>query len=240
LNTAQQLAMARATNAADLAANFAHSVAAFQTYSNGEPFYETGRKPLKTPQEIPAEIRRTEDFAAILRAQRNGCVENDASLNFRYVEREIVPARTTGGVQYDNGDRPSRWIRLDLLLAGELPILGELKLRNDNASAYYGLIQLLASASEMATAPQHARLLRYYSSHLPILGLPRYDLYLIFYRSNPHSKPKMEILDETRRLTSQLVAFPEISKYVGRIVALDADWTERAKITFRKRFGYSA
>jgi hypothetical protein len=50
----------------------------------------------------------------------------------------------------------------------------------------------------------------------------------------------MEILDETRRLTSQLVAFPEISKYVRRIVALDADWTERAKITFRKRFGYSA
>jgi len=46
LNTGQQLAMARATNAADLAADFAHSVAAFQTYSNGEPFYETGRKPL--------------------------------------------------------------------------------------------------------------------------------------------------------------------------------------------------
>lgn len=126
------------------------------------------------------------------------------------------------------------------MLAGELPILSELKLPKDNASAFYALIQLLASASELATAPQRARLWQYYSHRLPDPRVARFDLYLIFYRFNSRSKPKTAILDRTDQLAAELLTFQEITTHVRRIVALDSDWPGRAEIMFKKLFSHSA
>jgi hypothetical protein len=240
LNTAQQLAIAQVTNASDLAADFGASVAAFEEYCNPEPFYETARKPLKTGQQIPANIERTEHFAAVLKA--HGCcrIEDGPNFDFRYVERELVPARTTGVARYSNGEDPRRLIRFDLLLAGELPILSELKLPKDNASAFYALIQLLASASELATTHQRARLWQYYSHYLPDPRVAHFDLYLIFYRFNFRSKPKAAILERTDRLAAELLRFQEIKTHVRRIVALDSDWTGGVEIIFKKLFSHSS
>lgn len=73
-------------------------------YGNPEPFYETTRKPLRTVQEIPVDIERTEHFAAVLKAQGCGRIEDGPNFGFRYVERELVPARTTSPAQYPNGE----------------------------------------------------------------------------------------------------------------------------------------
>jgi hypothetical protein len=159
-------------------------------------------------------------------------------LGFQYVERELVPALTTGLSRYSNGESKRRIIRFDLLLAGELPILGELKLPKDNASAFYAFIQLLASASELATAHQRARLFKFYPE-LPNPLIPRFDLYMIFYRFNKQSKPKMEILDRTCHLAEEILRFQDVGTHIRRIVALDSDWQGDGKIIFKKLFLHS-
>ena len=239
LHTAQQLAMARTTKALGLAADFAQSVAAFEEYQNVEPFFETERKPLKTIDQIPEQISCTADFAAVLKRQERRCVLDNQHLDFEYVERELVPARTTGGARYSNGQHSGHLIRLDLLLAGEVPILGELK-RTGDKNAFYALIQLLALASELVTESQRKRLWTYHSPPLPDPRESRFDLYLIFHRFNQRSRPKVAILQETRRLAEQLVTFQEINTHVRRIVALDSNSTERSRIVFKERFAYTA
>jgi hypothetical protein len=239
LNTDEQLTMALAAKASDLAADFRESVGAFNEYSNQEPFFETTRKPLKALQDIE-EIKRTEHFAAVLKAQGYARVEANPHLGFKYAERELVPARTTGGAKYANGDSATHLIRFDLLLVGELPILSELKLQGDNGSAFYALIQLLASASEMAAAPQRTRLWKYYSDHLPKQRAARFDLYLMFYQFNIRSKPKVAILNRTDQLAAELLTYPEVAANVRRIVALDSDWPKRTELTFKKVFSHCA
>ena len=233
LNTDEQLKRARNWKARDLADDFSASVKAFQTYSNKEPFFDTARKPL-CPVESIKEIRRTEQFAAVLKAQSRGSVQGEPELDFRYVERELVPARTTATAQYSNGQAKGKFIRFDLLLAAELPILCELKLRHDNSSAFYALIQLLASLSEVATDSQRERLWRYYSPELPDPRDGRFDLYLMFHEFNSNSKPKSEILELTGKLAEELIRFPEISTHVRRIAMLDSRWIPHSGIEFRK------
>lgn len=234
LNIAQQLEKAQAALAADIAEDFAKSVEAFEAYKNPEPFYSIERPPLKTP----ADITRTEHFAAVLKKQTCCQVQDDPSLDFRYIERELVPARTTCIAKYSNGRSKRRLIRFDLLLAGELTILGEVKLPKDNASAFYAYIQLLASASELATTHQHERLLRYYAG-LPRPLIPRFDLYIIFYGFKQHSKPKVAILDRTSQLAEELLRFQNVGTHIRRIVALDSDLSEDGNIIFKKLFSHS-
>jgi hypothetical protein len=234
LNTAEQLKEAQAALAADIAEDFAKSVEAFEAYKNPEPFYSNQRPPLKTP----ADITRTEHFAAVLKKQTCCQVQDDPSLGFQYVERELVPARTARLSRYSNGESNRRIIRFDLLLAGELTILGELKLPKDNASAFYAFIQLLASTSELATAHQCARLFRFYPG-LPNPLIPRFDLYMIFYRFKKQSKPKMDILDRTCHLAEEILRFQNVGTHIRRIVALDSDWQGDGKITFKKLFSHS-
>ena len=112
LNTAEQLKEAQAALAADIAEDFAKSVQAFEPYKNFQPFYSIRRPPLKTP----VDITRTEDFASVLKDQAGGQIQSDPSLGFQYVERELVPARTTGLSRYSNGESKRRIIRFDLLL----------------------------------------------------------------------------------------------------------------------------
>jgi len=235
LNTDEQLQRARSCTARDLAADFAASISAFQAYSNNEPFFDGARKPL-CPVASIHEIKRTEQFAAILKAQGRGSVRGEPNLDFRYVERELVPARTTAAAEYSNGQAKGKFIRFDLLLAAELPILCELKLRHDNSSAFYALVQLLTSMSELATESQRERLWRYYSPDLPDPRFARFDLYLMFHGFNFNSKPKSEILGLTGRLAEELLLFSEISTHVRRIVMLDSKWLPQQEIEFTKIF----
>jgi hypothetical protein len=240
LNTHEQLVLARSTVAIDLATDFAESVAAFQKYVNREPFYQTERKALLAVEEIP-DITRTEHFAAVMKARTGRHTIAGLNTAITYVERELVPTRTTGEAEYSNGEGARRLIRFDLLLAGELPILSELKLPKDNASAFYALIQLLTAMSEMASQSQRYRLWQHYADRLSAYPRgTRFDLFLIFYRFNCRSKPKMEILNLTDRLARQLLTFKEINSHVRQIVALDSDWPGREDLVFQKLFSHSA
>ena len=197
---ATQLKMALEAVAEDIASDFAASVSASEEYDNCEEgFHQGKRKPLILKQPI----KRTEHFAAELKAQSCFKIEDHPSLNFKYVEREIVPTRTTGPAEYSDGTSKKRFIRVDLLLAGDFAILGELKLRGDHESAFYALIQLLASACELATNNQRRRLSRYYHELLP-LPITRFDLYLFFHEFDKRKKPNRQILERTGELAEEL------------------------------------
>jgi hypothetical protein len=216
---------------------FAASVDAFSVWNCQEPFFESARKPLPSVDSLSA-LRRTEQFDAALRSG-GGLVESHPELNFRYVEREIVPARTTTGETYSNGLNQRRFIRFDLLLASDLPILAEVKLAGDNQSAYLALIQLIASLAEIATPSQRHRLWRYYGHFLPAAENSSFDLYLLFHNFNFRSKPKCEMLRLTDQLTAKLVDCPEFARHVRRIAAFDSAWNGRT-IEFTCLFCHSA
>ena len=122
LDTASILDHARSASASELADRFAASVEAFAPWCCSQPFFESARKPLPALDSLPA-LRRTEQFDAALKAAGGGSVVDRPELSFRYLEREIVPARTTTGEAYSNGLRAREFVRFDLLLAGDLPIL---------------------------------------------------------------------------------------------------------------------
>jgi hypothetical protein len=233
-----QLKAARETDAGVLAADFAASVKDFDAYENGEPFFEKRRRPLKDPLTIER-INRTEYFASVLESQKAVEVVDYPELGFQYAEREIVPSRTTGGAHYSNGNDARNLIRFDLLLFGDLPILGELKLPSDS-TAIYALVQLLASASELASPKQRDRLFEHCLRDWQRGGDDRFDLYLIFFNFNRRSKPRCEVLDRTNKLVADLLTYSQINKYIRRIAAFDSDWKNRKSLSFSPLFAHSS
>ena len=233
---AEQLKMADEAVAEDIARDFDASVVAFEEYENrAEGFYDAGRKALM----IKKPIKYTIDFASVLKEEGPCHVQNDSRLDFRYVEREIVPTRTTGPAKYSDGTSKKRFIRVDLLLAGDIAILGELKLPGDHESAFYALIQLLASACELATDNQRRRLSRYYHELLP-LPITRFDLYILFHNYNKRSKQRKRILERTGELAKELLEFQKVTTHIRRIVALDSRLSEDGKLVFENLFAHSA
>ncbi len=235
---ADQLNAARETKVGDLAADFAASVKDFAAYDNPEPFFEKARRPLKDPLNIES-LNRTEYFAAVLQAQNGGCVEDCPELGFRYADRELVASRTTDEASYSNGNTSRAFVRLDLLLFEDLPILAELKLARDS-SAYYALVQVLTSAAEFATPTQKNRLVKYHLKDWERCADERFDLYLIFLQFNRRSKVRCEVLEHTNELAAKLLTCPQVNTHIRRIVALDADWPDRKSLRFRKLFAHSS
>ena len=97
---------------------------------------------------------------------------------YAYVDREIVPARTTSGKlatmanRFDDEakSRSTRAIKADLLLRSlpdGRPTVGEVKVstaRGDDADPVYGLVQALALASQLASESQRSRLRMHYQA----------------------------------------------------------------------------
>lgn len=99
-----QLAMAEEflRDPGPLARAFGRSVAAFSAYENvDEPFYPSGRNEDLEARTATRRIGGTNDLAAWLIHQGSG--EADG-LGFEYVDREVWPARTTGGVRFSDPD----------------------------------------------------------------------------------------------------------------------------------------
>ena len=241
---ATQLKMAHEAVAEDIAKDFEASVVAFEEYENfEEAFYPAGRKALI----IKKPIKRPEDFAAQLHHQEHGEVQgdqSDPSLNFRYVNRELVPARTTRLAEYSDGTSKRAFIRSDFLLASDVTILSELKLNTDE-TAFYALIQLLASACELATNHQRRRLSRYYhKDHKDHKALPlpitRFDLYILFHNYNERSKPRNRILERTGELAKEILSFRSVSDQIRRIAALDSYLSDDGKLVFKRLFSHPA
>jgi hypothetical protein len=229
-----QLKMADEAVAEDIAKDFDASVVAFEEYQNCEEEFHPG---MRNPLVRRKLIKRPEDFAAQLDYQNLGEVQGHPSLNFRYVDRELAPARTTRPAKYSDGTSKRAFIRSDFLLASDVTILSELKLNTDE-SAFYALIQLLASACELATNNQRRRLSRKYHKYLP-LPITYFDLYILFYQFKTESKSRTKILERTGELAQEILSFRNVSNYIRRIAALDSDLIDE-KLVFKELFSYTA
>jgi hypothetical protein len=133
----------------------------FEQYSNYEAFIEEGRKRSEVSASESPVFNNTKDVIAFFNQHDQIKVENDDSLTFSYIEREIDPRRMTGA-KYDDGSpgRSSGTGGIDFLAWNDnmkLPIIGEIKCKSDE-TPFFALIQLLMYCSEMATESQVKRI----------------------------------------------------------------------------------
>lgn len=237
----------RDNNPRILAERFGNSVEHFSRYSNiDESFYDNARISLPNHTQLNA-INGTIALTAFLQGNAIHQVNNQPILSFRYVDREIVPARTTGRACFENGEPSTNCRRPDLLLANStdgFPIIAEVKVNNDR-NPFYALIQLLMYAAELATENQIARLQRHYPNQFRSSTIsdkqsgPVVDLYIILCNYNPRSRIGQEILRVTDQLCERLVEEEGISNFIRRIACLDVKLTEERTLSFSSLFCHS-
>ena len=233
LPAAEQLRMARAASGATVGHAFAESVAQFHSYVNDEPFYRIARA-----SRVEGDLWGTHRLACLLERAGGAYVPEVPVLGFRYVDREIVPARTTAKAEYSNGQKKTEFVRFDLLLASDVPIVAEVKIAGDS-NAFSALAQVLTAAAELATPSQRQRLYKQYGTRLPSTADPRLDVYLLFVDYPVRSPVKMPILRETQRIASELVAYPAVRPYLRRVAALHLQSADARGVLFRPEFWYS-
>jgi hypothetical protein len=161
---AHHLHIARGLTGGALVDDFIESVATCQSYRNLQSFHdgrlllsETSHRPLTT-----ADLK-TASIAWWLEAKDAEVRALDGtSLGLTYVDRELVPLRTSahGGA---TSARSRRSRRLDLLLAASdgAPVISEIKAQTDQ-HPFYALVQLLMLAAQLATPYQRDRLSKHY------------------------------------------------------------------------------
>lgn len=187
----QKLARARGfvTNPASLAVMFHDSVLRLATYEPADEGFYKSRKHYEVGD---VKASSTTDFAlrvrdaSGLRPRPSGeatLLETEhlaapgvlgvsaAALTCRYLDRELVATRTTGGATHEGTA-----VRLDLLLcndADRTPIIGEVKRTSDvdplhrhhkpatDKDPFSALVQALACAAQLSTLAQYARLARW-------------------------------------------------------------------------------
>lgn len=242
----------RDRNPATLAEFFQRSVERFSEYSNvEEPFYpdRPARQELPNPQAIDR-ISGTLSLTAFLKAAGTARFVENPDLDFVFVDRELVPARTTGNAFFENDERAIRVRRLDWLLANahdQLPIIAEVKVGNDK-DPFYALVQLLMYAAELVTPAQLTRLRRHYPDRFKLPDSPGgetddqrpvMDLYIIISNYNPRSELRQEILEATSQLAQRLVVEKGVSRYIRKIACLDVTLAKDNQLQFTKVFSYS-
>ena len=239
-------------NPATLAELFQRSVERFSDYSNvEEPFYpdHPPRKDIPDPQTIDR-IAGTTSLTSFLKYSGTAQVVDNHDLDFVFVDRELVPARTTGNVLFENGDPSIRVRRLDWLLANahdQRPVIAEVKV-GDDKNPFYALIQLLMYAAELVTPAQLTRLRRHYPDRFKLPASadgvtvaqgPVMDLYIIISNFNPRSELRQEILETTSELAQLLVVEEGVSRYIRKIACLDVTLEKDKQLRFTKVFSYS-
>ena len=203
--------------------------------ATSEPFYDTVRKDPPAPTELDA-LKSTFDFASHLCGGHACSVKNAAALDFRYVDREIFPARTKGE------DRsPVR--RLDFLLVNSqdgMPVLAELKIEGDRL-AHFALVQVLMHAAELQSAPQRKRLLAHPGNHdfRPPADGPFVDLYLIAYGTPKTRTYRDRSFKATEQISEALIKNETFSHSVRRIAYIEASAND-GTLEFEKRFAFGS
>lgn len=225
-----------------LAAAFARSIEQLEDYDNrDEPF----RDP-KTKAVTEAQIDDAGNTISVaLRLKKQGRLEapGDESAVYRYVEREVIAQRTTGGARFDDprqeladGGAASSAMKVDLLLEAEdgAPAVGEIKIREDK-DPICALIQVLAAAALLSTEAQRVRLDEYHN--LRTDGLIDAVILLVQF---PDRTLMQEARDRAGAIATALLDDPRVSSHLRRIVAFEAtaDATEAggpltAEVAFR-------
>jgi hypothetical protein len=221
-----------------LARDFGASVELFaKRFDSDEDFYPPrSRKPLPKADGIGSTV----EVAARLSGSGKRSVLGAEELSFVYVDREIVPARTTSGAVFDDGKPISTALRLDLLLANakdRVPIVGEVKVAMDR-DPYFALIQALTLAAHLATPSQRRRLSSVYGRQGKRLATDgKLDVYLLFSRTPAAGTYWFDLREAARRLSSALMDDAMIDARIRRIAALDLDEID-GRLRISKRFAY--
>ena len=205
-----------------------------------EPFYGEGSpRTLPDPPTPLAEVVRTHHFASHLAGEKLHAVAGGDELAFRYVDREIFPLRQTK----EGGPRPPER-KLDLLLVGQdgLPIVAELKIREDRAT-YFAFIQSLMYAAELSSQSQRARLAKFYEDagfRWPGAD-PFGDIYIIAFEppAATEESNRGRSFDATRRLAESLVGRPQFAALIRRVVYLEAS-IGPGGFVFEPRFAFGS
>jgi hypothetical protein len=228
-----QLCWGKKLKPEELADALIKSIDQFTSYLNGEPFYPA-RKPLPAPSTIES-IRSSRELAILLSAQETAEVINDPHLNFKYVDYEVVPARTTGNTVYDDGKRGTTWVRLDQLLVGKRPIIAEVKIRTDK-NPFYALIQALTAAVELLTPAQQDRLRRHYPQSFPNNDDRTVDIYLIIYQWRRNGQAWQDLLAYAQETCHALSRIAKVQKYITTFAVLELLEPCKSTVTFKRLF----
>jgi hypothetical protein len=199
-----------------LALDFLSSVESFAAYEPRDEAFHDVRKPLGTDwhQEGSPVTNR---LAA--RIESAGIAIKGDLPELRYLDREIVPSRTTGERHFEEPDEGTR-LRIDLLLATESrPVVCEVKALGDE-NAYYALIQGLAGVAQLAPPKQRTRMKKAYpglSDEVPL------ELFIVLSRHNSRGEDKGAMADLSREIAEQLIVFPGVSEVLSAIRCVDAE-----------------
>ena len=199
-----------------LRACFERSVEQFEPYSNiDQPFHPGTKKPADLG---PIGAR----FGLALAA--GYCFDTHPALDFAYVDREVVPSRTTPQTTFEDGSQARTQPRVDALLVNRrdrLPIVAEVKVCRDK-TPFVALIQALAGAGQLVSAAQRARLQEHYAGARFEFRVPAglIDVYLIFV--NPPGKARY--WHELRVSAGHLAQEVAGAAALRRIAFIDAEY----------------
>lgn len=257
----QKLARARGfvANPASLAVMFHDSVLRLATYKpedegfyKSRKHYEVGDVKASSTTDFALRVRdagglrpRSGGEATLLETEHLAAPGvlgvSAAALKCRYLDRELVATRTTGGATHEGTA-----VRLDLLLcndADRTPIIGEVKRTSDvdplhqhhkpatDKDPFSALVQALACAAQLSTLSQYARLARWGRTEnrgkrdYPVMAdiaasdAPVFDVYVVLH-NRPQGTHLPELGVEAERLAALLLAQPTVARHVRRIACL--------------------
>lgn len=228
----------RSLEPSELASQFVDSVTQLEKQlRGGGPFYPGKRVGLENPSAIRrrGELAGTDDLAAMLWEPTLFKVGRRSELDFFYVDRELVAARSVSSSGKPQITGTKLW--LDLLLANadptdRTPIVAEAKLRHDK-DPEAALVQGLAYAAQLVTRKQLARLADLYPDYF--VGRKeqppptRLDIYVITYRMPASRKPALR---RALRLAEGILKEVAVAQHLRRIAFLEADF-RNGRLRFR-------
>lgn len=177
----------------------------FEKYCCSDNFTTSSKR--KDLPNFPSKISNTNDLVVLLEKNKSNNVTNNDSLDFIYLEREVSPLRTTGNAIFESGQsgRSSGTGGLDFIgwnLKQNLPILGEIKVKNDE-NPFFALIQLLTYLSELVT-PNQIQRINQTSLFKSNVTSPEFYLYILLSNYNYNSKERKVLLNGTIELARKL------------------------------------
>jgi hypothetical protein len=160
-------------------------------------------------------------------------------LCFSYLDRELVPSRTTG-----ERDLRGTKVRLDLLLRSDpdrVPVVCEVKVGGDK-DAFAALVQALACTAQLATPAQYTRLAKYgcagKQADIATATGPTFDIVVLLH--NPPTGTYLpELRAETRHLAALLLGQPGVATTVRRIVGLTSRDAPDGDLAIELDYGYA-
>ena len=213
-----KLAQELVRDSRELVDAFDETVRAYWDYANLHPF-----TPGRTVRYLPGCEKGETVTAALERGGIRHCweVTGARSLDFVYLDREIVPAA---------GHAKSGVVKADAILAavrGARPIIAEIKTATDT-DAFGALLQGLHAAAQLAGPTQRARLRLWCSCSDFVLGNQIPDVYVLLV-NHPTIGTKAAILAETLKLREELQRQPTISAHVRRLEVLKIACSQRRR-----------